>query len=224
MKILLIEDEPELALSLKEALLRHHVVVDHVVSLAEAAAAVEDYPYDVVVLDRQLTDGDGLSLLKRWRAKSNPMPVIVLSAWGDTADRIEGLDAGADDYLAKPFEVSELFARIRALIRRPTALQHDLVSFGQLVFDYVSGEARVRDKPVMLTRRETLVLKFLLRRFGRVVSRQSLMDAVFSIDDDVQPNALDTHVSRLRRKLLDGRSGLDVAGVRGVGYFLREIS
>ncbi len=222
MKILLIEDELELASSLKEALARHNVVVDHVTSLAQALVASADYPYDVVVLDRQLCDGDGLSLLKQWRANANPIPVIVLSALGDTTDRVTGLDAGADDYLAKPFEVSELFARIRALVRRPPGIQHDLVSFGRLVFDYLSAEAKVAERTVLLTRRETLVLELLLRRFGRVVPRGTLMDAVFSIDDDVQPNALDTHVSRLRKKLLDANSGLDVTGVRGVGYFMRE--
>jgi DNA-binding response OmpR family regulator len=222
LKILLVEDELELASSLKEALGRHNVVVDHVTSLMQAAGALADYPYDVVVLDRQLSDGDALSLLKQWRTNANPIPVIILSARGDLADRVTGLDAGADDYLAKPFEVSELFARIRALVRRPLNIQHDLVSFGRLVFDYLSGEATVGGKTVLLTRRETLVLELLLRRFGRVIARGALMEAVFSIDDEVQPNALETHVSRLRKKLLEADSGLDVTVVRGVGYFIRE--
>ncbi|MDX6914191.1 response regulator transcription factor [Pectobacterium carotovorum] len=222
MKVLLVEDEPEMASALSDALGRHHVIVDHAETLNEAAVAVSSFPYDVIILDRKLPEGDGLTLLKRWRSAANAIPVLVLSARGSVDDRIEGLEGGADDYLTKPFDVSELFARLKALVRRPANLLSDKVTFGRLAFDYVNDEASVDGVALILTRRETLVLMCLLRRFGQVVQRRSLMEAVFSIDDEVQPNALDTHVSRLRHKLSDANSGLEVTGVRGVGYFLRE--
>ncbi|MEQ9916541.1 response regulator transcription factor [Pectobacterium aroidearum] len=222
MKVLLVEDEPEMASALSDALGRHHVIVDHAETLNEAAVAVSSFPYDVIILDRKLPEGDGLTLLKRWRSAANAIPVLVLSARGSIGDRIEGLEGGADDYLTKPFDVSELFARLKALVRRPANLLSDKVTFGRLAFDYVNDEASVDGVTLILPRRETLVLMCLLRRFGQVVQRRSLMEAVFSIDDEVQPNALDTHVSRLRHKLSDANSGLEVTGVRGVGYFLRE--
>ncbi|NWK94590.1 DNA-binding response regulator [Sphingobium lactosutens] len=222
MRILLVEDEVEMVTALREIFLNRGIVMNHAETLSEARIVAETYTHDVIILDRQLPDGDGLELISYLRADGNLAPVLVLTARGEISHKVEGLDHGADDYLAKPFAVEELLARIRALGRRPSNLQSDLVTAARLSYDYVSREVVVDGKTLELTRREHLVLETLLRHLGRMVMRPILMEAVFSMDDEVQPNALDTHVSRLRRKLSDANSGLVINGVRGVGYLLRE--
>ena len=222
MRVLLLEDEPEMASALRDALARNDMILDHAPTIADAEEIAASGVHDVLILDRQLPDGDGLSLVPRLRLKGNTIPVLVLTARGEISDRVEGLDHGADDYLAKPFAFEELLARLRALMRRPAARQSDIVTVGRLSYDHSSRDARVGDRMLDLTRRELLVLETLLRRLGRIVPRSSLMEAVFSMDDDVLPNALDTQVSRLRRKLADAGSGIIINGVRGVGYLLRE--
>jgi len=222
MRVLLVEDEPEMASALRAALTRHDMIVDHAPNLSEAEAIAALGGYDALVLDRQLPDGDGLSLIPKLRARGNLVPVLVLTVRGDLADRVAGLDQGADDYLAKPFALEEFLARLRALLRRPANMQSDIVRAGRLSFDFVNREASIAGVVVDLTRREILVLEALLRRMGRMVPRALLMEAVFSLDDEVQPNALDTQVSRLRRKLTEADGGVTINGVRGVGYLLRE--
>ncbi len=223
MRILLVEDQPEMVAALRAALTRHDMLVDHAQNLSEAEAIVADGNYDAVVLDRQLPDGDGLSLIPKLRASGNIVPVLVLTARGDLADRVAGLDNGADDYLAKPFAFEELLARLRALLRRPAGVQSDIVRIGRISFDFIHREASIEGKPLEMPRRELLVLEALVRRMGRMVQRSSLMEAVFGLDDEVQPNALDTHISRLRRKLGDANAGVTINGIRGVGYLLRDI-
>jgi len=224
MRVLLVEDEPEMASALRSALTRHDMVVDHAPNLFEAEAIASSCNHDAIVLDRQLPDGDGLSLIPKLRARGNLVPILVLTVRGDLADRVAGLDRGADDYLAKPFAFDEFMARLRALLRRPATMQHDVVKAGRLSFDILNREASVAGDVLELTRRELLVLEALLRRVGRMVPRALLMDAVFSLDDEVQPNALDTQISRLRRKLSDANGGVVINGIRGVGYLLREAS
>ena len=222
MRILLVEDEPEMAAALCAALNRYDMVIDHVVTLAEAKAAVAAGVHTAVLLDRQLPDGDGLSLIPTLRANGLAVPVIVLTARGEVSDRIAGLDRGADDYLAKPFAVEELLARLRAVLRRPAELQSDLVRVGRLSFDFTHRTASIDGARVELPRRELLVLEALVRRVGRTVLRSSLEEAVYSFDDEIQSNTLDAHVSRLRRKLADGNAGAEIHGIRGIGYLLRS--
>lgn len=222
MKVLLVEDEPELASALGDALARHGMLLDHASRLSDAESLAMASTYSAVILDRRLPDGDGLGLIPKLRAKGNAVPVLVLTARGSIADKVEGLGIGADDYLSKPFAFEELLARLRALARRPASMQSDIVVAGRLSYDYINAEARVGDVALTLTRREILVLDALLRRMSRMVPRDALMEAVFTLGDEVQPNALDTQVSRLRRKLTDADSGLVINGIRGVGYLLRE--
>lgn len=222
MRILLVEDELELARTLKDALSRHDILVDHVQTIADASSVLRDRVHDVVLLDRRLPDGDGLSLIRPLRAAGITIPVMMLSARGDLADRVDGLDQGADDYLGKPFATSELVARLRALCRRPAKVDDDVIRAGRLEFNVQTMEARLGRRLLVMPRRERLVLATLMRRVDCMVLRSSLMEAVFGLDDSVQSNALDSHVCRLRKKLAEAESGLLLEGIRGVGYMLRE--
>jgi DNA-binding response OmpR family regulator len=222
MRVLLVEDEAQMVEALSAALKGYDIVVDHVPTLSRAEDAVAVGVHDAVLLDRQLPDGDGLALVSRLRNKGIAVPVIVLTARGELVDRIAGLDTGADDYLAKPFAVEELLARLRAVLRRPGHLVSDILRVGRLSFDFSHREASIEGRPLDLPRRELLVLETLLRRSGRTVLRSSLEEAVYSFDDEIQSNALDTHVSRLRRKLADACADVEIHGIRGVGYLLRQ--
>ncbi|MDB5829206.1 MAG: DNA-binding response regulator [Variovorax sp.] len=221
MRILLVEDEREFADTLRVALERERFVVDHVDRLTMAREAALTGPYDLVLLDRTLPDGDGLSLVPALRATNPGLPVIVLSARGELLDRIAGLDEGADDYLIKPFALDEMFARIRAVRRRPAELGIEEIRAGALVFDLTNDEAVVAGVSLDLARRELRVLATLMKRRGRTVLRESLEQAVFGFDDEVQSNTLDSHISRLRRKLTDAGADVEIHAVRGVGYLLR---
>ncbi|MGO4712762.1 response regulator transcription factor [Bradyrhizobium sp. 2TAF24] len=223
MRLLLVEDENEMAAALSEALLKFDVVVDRVFSLDLAREAVADPVHDAIILDRQLPDGDGLSLLPHLRANQSGVPVIVLTARGDVTDRVMGLDAGADDYLAKPFALEELLARLRAVLRRPPAMAPTVARVGQLILNFGNREVTVGGQPIELRRRELLVLETLMRRHGRTVLRSALEEAVYSFDDEIQSNALDSHISRLRRKLDNHEAGVEIHNIRGVGYLLKAV-
>ncbi|CUU18234.1 twocomponent response regulator CDS [Bradyrhizobium sp.] len=223
MRILLVEDEAEMAGALASALKRYDMIVDHVPTLAEAEEAISADVHAAVLLDRQLPDGDGLALIPKLRARADGVPIIVLTARGELADRVAGLDSGADDYLAKPFAVEELLARLRAVLRRPAGVQPDIIRAGRLAFDFGHREASVDGAPLELPRRELLVLEALVRRMGRTVLRSALEEAVYSFDDEIQSNALDTHVSRLRRKLAEADAHVEIHGIRGVGYLLKKL-
>lgn len=224
MRVLLVEDEPEMAAALAAALKNYDMVVDHIATLGDAEEAVSTNAYGAILLDRQLPDGDGLTLVSKLRASGVSVPVIVLTARGELVDRVAGLDIGADDYLGKPFAVEELLARLRAVLRRRADLPSETMRLGRLSFDVSNREASVDGKALDLPRRELLVLETLLRRMGRTVARSSLEQAVYSIDDEIQSNALDTHVSRLRRKLSEAESGIEIHAIRGVGYLLKRSS
>ncbi|MBT2744862.1 MULTISPECIES: response regulator transcription factor [unclassified Lysobacter] len=222
MRILLIEDEPELAAALTQALKRYDMVADHVPTLGEGQAAAMGDVHDAIVLDRSLPDGDGVALIPRLRAMGLRTPVIVLTARADLSDRVVGLDAGADDYLVKPFAIEELLARLRAVLRRPARMASDTIRIGLLAFDLVARLAEVDGRALELPRRELLLLEALLRRRGRTVMRNVIEEAVYGFDDDIQSNTLDSHVSRLRRKLAEAGAGVEIHGIRGIGYLLRE--
>lgn len=221
MRILLVEDELEFAATVRAALEREKYVVDHVDRLAMAREACRMHGYDLVLLDRTLPDGDGLSLLPSLRTAHPGLPVIVLSARGDVTDRVAGLDEGADDYLVKPFALEELFARIRAVRRRPTELGPEEIHVGALVFDIANDEASVGGIRLDLARRELRVLATLVKRRGRTVLRESLEQGVYGFDDAIQSNTLDSHISRLRRKLLAADAGIEIHAIKGVGYLLQ---
>ena len=177
--------------------------------------------YDVVILDRMLPDIDGTAVLRLLRAKGDTTPVLMLTALGAVEERVAGLDAGADDYLAKPFAFAELLARIRALGRRPTAAVEARLAAGDLELDELRHVARVGDRSVDLSAREFALLGYLIRHAGQVVTRHQILDAVWGAEPDVYSNVVDLYVHYLRRKLGElGRADW-LRTVRGVGYTLR---
>lgn len=222
MRILLVEDEASLSEMLATSLSRQGIVVDAAPTLEMAREALMTAGYDAVVLDRNLPDGEGLDLMAEIRSHSSPPAVIVLSALGALDQRIDGLDQGADDYLAKPFAIEELLARLRAVTRRPAALRHERITLGGLTFDVGHRSAEIDGAVLDLPRRELLVLEALILRAGRVVSRPTLEAAVYGYDDEIASNTLDAHVSRLRRKLEP--AGLEIHALRGIGYLVRLVS
>jgi len=221
-RILLVEDDPALGRALVCALEQDRWPVDHVASLAEAFEAVLQRSYRVILLDRSLPDGDGLALVAAARTRSPRPSIIFVTARDEVADRIAGLDAGADDYLVKPFSVAELHARVRAVCRRPADVGGQaVIEVGRIAFDPVSREVRIHGKPVLLPRRELALLSVLVGRAGRVVQRAHLESEVYGLDDEVSGNALETQISRLRRRLETEDAGVELRTLRGVGYMLR---
>jgi two-component system OmpR family response regulator len=220
MRILLVEDEAELAQALAAALRQNQAVVDVAGSLREAQDAVLAGQHEVIVLDRGLPDGDGLSLIEFLRANGIAAAVLVLTAMADISERVLSLDGGADDYLAKPFSMDELMARVRALARRPALRANPVTALARLQFDHLQRQAHVDTQSLLLTRRELLVLEALLEQRGRTVLRESLHDRVYGQEGDIHSNALDTHVSRLRSKLDKAGAQVEIHAIRGVGYLL----
>lgn len=222
MKILLVEDDPEMTDALRIALSRHDFVLAAVANLTTAREAIAIERYDVVLIDRQLPDGDGSSLLTEIRQASNPPRSIIISAMGSTKDRIAGLNGGADDYLPKPFEVDELVARLNAVARRRPDAKADVITTGNVRYDRVTRDLYVDGIRQELARRELLIIESLLKNLGRTVLRSSLEESVYSFDDEIQSNSLEANMSRLRRKLADAGADIVIRNIRGVGYFLHE--
>jgi DNA-binding response OmpR family regulator len=179
--------------------------------------------YRAILLDRRLPDGDGLALVAVVKARPNPAPVIFLTARDEVGDRVEGLDAGAVDYLVKPFALGELLARLRAACRRPGGgAAAASVEYGRLSFNPATREASVAGEPLRLPRRELALLELLVCRAGRVVQRTHIDSELYGFEDGISATALETQVSRLRRRLHEAGAQLEIATVRGVGYLLRQ--
>ncbi|MCC4307178.1 response regulator transcription factor [Alcanivorax marinus] len=216
MRILLVEDDEMLADGLVRALRHDGYAVDHVARGDLAQAAVEDGRFDAVLLDLGLPGMDGLEVLRALRRRRHPVPVIVISARDRLDDRIHGLDAGADDYLIKPFSVDELRARLRARLRRGVEPARALLSVEDLVIDPDAMTVTRDGEPVRLPRREMALLVELARGAGRVLTRDHLEQALYGWSEEVESNALEVHIHHLRRKL----GGDLIKTVRGVGYIL----
>lgn len=224
MRLLLIEDETDLSHLLTEHLRRRGFVIDAVNTIGDALAAVDASPYGLVLLDWRLPDGEGLEVLRHIRGRRLSMPVIMITAKDAVEDRVRGLDAGADDYLVKPFAVEELVARINAVLRRPGAPLGLVLRCAALEFDTSSRAVSVSGQTVTVPRRELQVLETLMRRAGRVVTRDALEAAMYSGDDEIESNATEVTLSRLRRRLSDAGAGVVIHTVRGVGWLLKEAS
>lgn len=223
MRVLLIEDEREAARLTASLISQAGFDVDQAHCLSAARDAVTRSNYDLLLLDRRLPDGDGLSLMSLARELRPGIRVMMLTAMDDTEEKVSSFDLGADDYVTKPFQGEELVARIRACVRRPGSGAPQPIAVGALFFDLATRDVRIAGKPVVLHRRELVLLESLLRRVNRIVSRESLLNDVFSPNEDVQDNTLDTAVSRLRRRLMALDAGVAIHTVRGVGYMATEL-
>ncbi|ANX03755.1 response regulator [Immundisolibacter cernigliae] len=217
MRLLLVEDDASLAAGLSLALRNKGFAVNHVTRGDHALHAVATDPPDLIVLDLGLPDMEGLEVLRTLRAGGQRLPILVLTARDTLSDKVAGLDLGADDYLAKPFEMPELEARIRALGRRLGSAGSSLITLGDLQLDTASMQVHRAGVPVDLSRREYALLKALLENSGKVLTRETLEGKLYGWDEEVASNTLEVHIHHLRRKL-----GQDlIRTVRGVGYCLR---
>lgn len=217
MRILLAEDDPMIADGLTRALRKSGFAVDHVISGTDADTALVSQQFDLLILDLGLPRLPGIDVLKRLRARKNAMPVLILTAQDGLQDRVRGLDAGADDYLTKPFALPELEARVRALTRRGTA-QSKLIEFGCLSYDQAERVARCHGRILDLSSRELALLEILLLRVGRLVSKDQLVDHLCGWGEEVSTNAIEVYIHRMRKKLEP--EGIRIATVRGLGYCL----
>ena len=220
MRILVAEDDPNLAEGLLGSLRQSGYAVDSVTSGEEADAALEANEFDLLILDIGLPKKSGLDVLKRLRSRKSPLPVLILTARDTVGDRVTGLDAGADDYLAKPFELAELGARVRALTRRGMAGGSALISHGPLTYDQIGRVAKLNGEAIDFSAREVSLLEILLQRAGRLVSKDQLVNHLCEWGEEVSANAIEVYVHRLRKKLEPG--GVRIVTVRGLGYSLEK--
>ncbi len=218
MRLLLVEDDSMIGKSLQQGLKQDGYAVDWVRDGQAAKLALQDAEYALMLLDLGLPRVSGRELLAELRRQKNPIPVLIITARDSVTDRVEGLDAGADDYLVKPFSFEELAARIRALLRRPGGAAEPIIGHGALAVQPATHEVLLHGKPVHLSGREYALLEALLRRPGMPLSRAQLEQSVYGWDDEVGSNAVEVHIHSLRRKL-----GPDwIENVRGVGYRIRK--
>lgn len=222
MRILLVEDHFELAGQVRRRLEREGFAVDVVATAADALETLGSHAYSVALVDRRLPDGDGLQIVSGIKGAQSEVRVLVLTALDAIDQRIAGLDAGADDYLIKPFDFDELMARIRAVLRRPGAGTTPPIIVGDLAFHPGSRNVTVAGKQAVLHQRELALLEGLMCRAGRVVERERLISEIWGFDEDVQSHALTITVSRLRARLNALGARAEIHMVRGVGYFISE--
>jgi DNA-binding response OmpR family regulator len=219
MRVLVVEDDRVVGDAVQRALSREGFAADHVGSAERARAAVESENFDLAIVDIGLPRQDGLQLVRELRSSGRKLPILMLTARDGLSDRVTALDLGADDYLTKPFQVAELLARCRALVRRANGVATTKLTFGALDLDMAHRQASCAGVPMELTRREWSVLECLVLNAGRIVSKERLMSAVTSWNDEITPNAVEVYVSRVRAKLGDAAV---IRVIRGLGYRLDD--
>jgi len=215
-RVLLVEDNPELSRRLSEGLRKADFIVQHAATGAEAYELGRSEKFDAVILDLGLPDMPGTDLLERWRRNGDQMPVVILTARGSWTEKVEGLNAGADDYIAKPSHVQEIAARLHAAIRRATAKPPPTLIHGNIEMSPAAGTVTLCGKPVDLTAQEFRILDYFMHRQGRVISQADLIAHLYLHERERDPNTMEVYVARLRRKLGPGA----IKTVRGLGYRL----
>ncbi len=221
MRVLIAEDDQVLADGLLRSLRAAGYAADHVASGNEADAALASHEFDLVILDLGLPKVHGLEVLKRMRGRGTATPVLILTAADSVEQRVKGLDAGADDYMAKPFSLQELEARVRALMRRGLGTASAVIKHGPLSFDATGRVCYINDQMVELSAREISLLEVLLQRAGRLVSKDQLVERLCEWGEEVSNNAIEVYIHRLRKKIEQGP--IRIATVRGLGYCLEKI-
>jgi DNA-binding response OmpR family regulator len=224
MRILLLEDHPALGREVATKIRHAGYLVDRFQTMQDAGRALDRRAYALALIDRRLPDGDGVSLVSKLRRRQPEIRIVMLTALDAIDDRIEGLEAGADDYLTKPFDLDEMIARIRAHLRRCAGGRHPPVSVGALTVDLDQRAAFADSRPILLSRRELILLEALARRVNCVVSRETLHAELYGYGEEVQDHALTSVVSRLRARLAAAGAGVEVYSARSLGYILREIA
>lgn len=222
MRLIVIEDDRRMAALIARNLVAEGFAVDTVHSAEDASAAFAAAHYDAGILDLGLPDMDGRQVLRALRARADSTPILILTAQDGLEDRLDGLNAGADDYLPKPFAMAELVARIRALLRRPGAALGVTLQIGNIVFDTVARDTMVDGRPVHLPHREASALENLLRRAGRVMPKTVLEDTLYGFDEPIGSNSVEVLIHRLRKRLTQAGATAHIHTVRGVGYLLTE--
>jgi DNA-binding response OmpR family regulator len=220
MKVLIVEDQQRLGQFLERGLKECAYTVRWVGTCDDALNALAESPFDVIILDLGLPDGDGLEMLRRWRSSGFNEPVLILSARDSVEDRIKGLDRGADDYLSKPFSFEELLARVRSLVRRQSTVKQVILEHRGIRVDLLNRTVHVNGQPVDLTSREFALLEIFMQSPGRILTRTLISEKIWASNYDVDTNLLDVYMSRLRTKLEIPPSKSLFKTVRGVGYQL----
>jgi DNA-binding response OmpR family regulator len=224
MRLLLVEDNRQLAEFLKSSLAQAGFTVTPVETAADAEATLASKRFDVLVIDLGLPDADGITIIEGLRARGDSTPTMILTARDGLRDRVNGLNAGADDYLAKPFATEELVARLRALLRRPGSALGQQLSAGNLTLDTSTHEVQIAGNSVSLSRREISLLELLLRRAGRVVPKQAIESSLYGMEEEVASNSVEVLVHRLRKRLANLGARVNVVTLRGIGYVLTDQS
>ena len=220
MRILVVEDDPIVADGLKLGLERAGFAVDAVPSAEKAEAALRGESFDLAIVDLGLPGADGMELVRRLRRRGEPLPLLILTARDTLEDRVTGLELGADDFMVKPFQLAEMVARVRALIRRSRSVLSSEIDHGSLKMDLSRRSASLAGQPIELTGREWSILECLLLHAPKVVSKDKLLQSISGWDSELTQNAVEVYVSRLRYKLEPG--GIRIRTVRGIGYRLDE--
>jgi two-component system OmpR family response regulator len=222
MRVLIAEDDQVLADGLLRSMRGAGFAADHVVSGSQADAALASHEFDLVILDLGLPKMHGLEVLKRLRSRGATMPVLILTAADSVEQRVKGLDAGADDFMAKPFSLQELEARVRALTRRSLGTASTVIKHGPMTFDATGRVCYINEQMIELSAREISLLEVLLQRAGRLVSKDQLVERLCEWGEEVSNNAIEVYVHRLRKKIEQGP--IRIATVRGLGYCLEKIA
>jgi len=222
MKLLIVEDEHRIAQNLKKGFAQESITSDLAFDGLEGFDLASTEKYDVIILDRLLPGMDGLSICKKLREENNHTPILLLTALSETENKIDGLNSGADDYLAKPFSFNELLARVKALSRRPQKIQENLIKVKDLSIDTETFEVKRNGKKIILSKKEYLLLEYLMRNKNKTISKDQIIQNVWNYDSDILPNTIEVYIGYLRNKIDSGHKEKLIITRRGFGYSIKE--